>query len=42
MYEQGNMNIDQQKASYGGFVKLFAYGTIGSALIAAFVVFVIT
>ena len=42
MYEQGNMNIEQQKASYDGFVKLFAYGTIGSAIITAFVVLIIT
>ena len=42
MYEQGNMDIDQQKASYDGFVKLFVYGTIGSALITALVVLIIT
>ncbi len=27
MYEQGSMNIEQQKGSYDGFVKLFTWGT---------------
>lgn len=42
MYEHGNMNIEQQKGAYGAFVKLFTWGTIASAAITAFVVFVIS
>ena len=42
MYEHGNMNIEQQKEAYSGFVKLFTYGTIASLIIAAIVVAVIT
>jgi Bacterial aa3 type cytochrome c oxidase subunit IV len=28
MQEHGNMDIDQQKGSYNGFVKLFTWSTI--------------
>ncbi|WP_169569812.1 aa3-type cytochrome c oxidase subunit IV [Sneathiella limimaris] len=42
MYEQGNMNVEQQKESYNAFVKLFTWGTIISAVITAFVVYIIT
>lgn len=28
MFESGSMNIEQQKSSYNGFVKLFTYCTI--------------
>lgn len=35
MYENGSMNIDQQKGSYNSFVKLFTYGTIGLVILLA-------
>ncbi len=35
MQEHGSMNIDQQKASYDGFVKLFTYSTIALVVLMA-------
>jgi len=33
MSEHGNMNIDAQKESFQGFVKLFTFGTIGIVIL---------
>ncbi|PHQ70600.1 MAG: aa3-type cytochrome c oxidase subunit IV [Sneathiella sp.] len=33
MSEHGNMNIDTQKETFQGFVKLFTYGTIAIVIL---------